>query len=66
MRGMISVSVMMKTGCAIPCTSQRKRIGKRDVNFTPRTVDTFQPKVEPINQLLHVVNKRLCDLEESY
>jgi succinate dehydrogenase / fumarate reductase flavoprotein subunit len=22
-----------------------KRIGKRDVNFTPRTVDTFQPKV---------------------
>ncbi len=24
---------------------REKRIGKRDVNFTPRTVDTFQPKV---------------------
>ena len=22
-----------------------KRVGKRDVNFTPKTVDTFEPKI---------------------
>ena len=33
------------TGCATPCTSGDKRVAKRAVNFAPKTVPAFEPKV---------------------
>jgi succinate dehydrogenase / fumarate reductase flavoprotein subunit len=45
MRAMTSRSVTTTTGCATRCSSRKKRVGKRAVNFAPRTMDAFAPKI---------------------
>ena len=42
---MIIPSAMTRTGCAIRCIVETKKLTKRDVNFKPKTVATFEPKV---------------------